>query len=250
MKQITLTMTGNSCDFTTVYPNPIILDPHKKYEAALLSLETYNSIPNITDKNNTFLYSVDNGLSWKSITLEKDAYELNQINSEIQRQMVNNDDYDKTNDSFFINISISRLSSVIEITNPSYKINFDIENSIGSILGFTKETLSVGYKKSPKIVDIVNVNSILVNVDIIQGSYVNGVNSHAIHVFSPSAGPGYKIRERPQPELIFYQVNNYQINDIRIWLTDQNKQLIDLQGERVTVTIAIREVNEFANEKT
>jgi hypothetical protein len=52
-------MSGNTCDFITSYPQPIILDQGKKYEAAFLSLETYNSIPNITDKNNKFVYSTN-----------------------------------------------------------------------------------------------------------------------------------------------------------------------------------------------
>jgi len=87
-----------------------------------------------------------------------------------------------------------------------------------------------------------NVNSILVNVDFIHGSYVNGERRQAIHSFFPNVGPGYKIRERPQPELIFYPVNSHYINHIRVWLTDQDNNLIDLQGERITIKIVIREV--------
>ena len=85
MRQFTITLSGNSCDFTRLLPHPIILDQKQDYEAAFLSLETYNSIPNITDKNNKFVYFVDNGVTWKTITLEKDAYSLRDINSEIQR---------------------------------------------------------------------------------------------------------------------------------------------------------------------
>ena len=179
-----------------------------------MSLETYNSIPNITDKNNKFVYSVDNGINWKTIVLEKDAYEIAQINAEIQRQMIINNDYDETSNSFFINISHSRLSAIIEITNPNYKINFNVENSIGTTLGFEKEVISAGYNKSSRIVDIMNVNSILVNVDFIHGSYVNGERRQAIHSFFSNVGPGYKIRERPQPELIFYSINSHYINHV------------------------------------
>ena len=240
MRQFTITLSENTCDFTTLFSHPIILDQNKEYEAAFLSLETYNSIPNITSKNNTFLYY--NGTSWKTITLEKDAYEIKEINNEIQRQMIVNNDYDKENNSFYINISHSRLSSVVEITNHNYKVNFNVENSIGPTLGFEKEILSFGYNKSPKIVDIMKINSILINTDFIHGSYVNGDRSQAIHSFFPTVGPGYKIRERPQPELIFYPVNCHYINHVRVWLTDQNNELIDLQGERITVRIAIREL--------
>lgn len=241
MSQLTLLLSGNSCDFTTLFEQPIILDQNVEYEAAFLSLDTYNSIPNITAKNNTFVYSSDNGLNWKTITLEKDAYEITQINNEIQRQMIINNDYDQINNSLYINISHSRLSAVIEISDPNYKINFDVENSIGMTLGFEKEILSFGYNKSSRIVDIMNINSILVNIDFIHGSYVNGHRSQAIHSFYPNVGPGYKIREIPQPELIFYPLTSHYINTVRVWITDQDKNIIDFQGERITIRIVIRQ---------
>lgn len=239
----TLTLTGNSTDFTTSFHFPIRLNPEWECEAAFLSLETYNSIPNITQTNNSFRYSTDSGQTWKIIRLPVDAYEYEQIKEEIQRQMIENNDYDQTNNSFFINFSIRRLSSLIEIKNPNYKVDFGIENSIGPTLGFGNEILSYGIHKSPNIVDINRVNSILVNVDFIEGGYVNKTLSSSIHNFSPKVGPGYKIIEKPSPELIFYRVSKYFIPDVRIWLTDQDNNLIDLQGERITVRILIRSIS-------
>ena len=52
MRSITLTLTGNTTDFTTFFQPPLKLDPKREYEASFLSLETYNSIPNITENNN------------------------------------------------------------------------------------------------------------------------------------------------------------------------------------------------------
>ena len=48
----TFIMSSNSTDFeTTNYPT-IHLDSKKQYEAALISLDTYNSIPNVIGDNN------------------------------------------------------------------------------------------------------------------------------------------------------------------------------------------------------
>ena len=45
--------------------NPIIqLDQNKKYEMALVNLETYYSFPNIDASNNIFRYSPDAGKTW------------------------------------------------------------------------------------------------------------------------------------------------------------------------------------------
>jgi len=242
MRSITLTLSGNTADFTTSFHPPIKLKPNKEYEAAFLSIETYNSIPNITECNNTFKYSSDNGNTWKIIKLPTDAYEYIQISEEIKKQMVENNDYNSSENTFYISFSICRLSSLIEIKNPSYKIDFGVENSIGPTLGFDNEVLAQGTHKSPKIVDITNVNSILINVDFIEGGYVNQNYSHAIHNFSPKVGPGYKIFEQPSPELVFYRVSKDFIPDVRVWLTDQNQNLLNFQGERITVRMLIREV--------
>ena len=79
----TFVLSRNTSDFTTCH-NSVSLDQNKNYEAALLSLDTYNSIPNITIENNIFLYLVDNGKTWKTITFHTGAYELTAINNEIK----------------------------------------------------------------------------------------------------------------------------------------------------------------------
>ena len=50
-------------DFTTKYSPPISLDDSKQHEAALLSIDLFNSIPNITNLNNVLRYSKDDGNS-------------------------------------------------------------------------------------------------------------------------------------------------------------------------------------------
>ena len=82
----TYILSGTTSQFVT-YNHQAQLDPNKKYEAALLFLDMYNSIQNIIDgKNNAFKYSVDNGSTWKIITIDTGAYELSAINNEIQRK--------------------------------------------------------------------------------------------------------------------------------------------------------------------
>jgi len=232
MRSTTLTLSGDTTDFTISFQPPLKLDPKKEYEAAFLSLETYNAIPNITEKNNIFRYSIDTGNTWKIIKLPPDAYDYIHIVDEIQRQMVENNDFksdpEELKNTFYINFSICRLSALIEITNPTYMIDFGIENSLGPTLGFTHEVLSIGVWKSPKIFDITDINSILINVDFIEGGYVNKTYSPAIHNFSPKVDPGMKIFEQANPELIFYKVSKDFIPDVRVWLTDQNNNVINL----------------------
>jgi len=238
-------LSGNTSDFVTWHES-VMLDPNKEYEAALLSLDTYNSITNITaNKNNVLKYSTDDGITWKTITLNTGAYELQAINNEIKRQIISNGD-----DESAINITanISRLTSIINIDNPRYKVDFSVDNSLGSVLGFNKVTIGHGYNESANIVNIMQVNSILVNIDIIMGSYVNGSQSPTLYSFYPNVSPGYKIVERPNPSLIYYPLSRHDISRMRVWLTDQNGDLIDLRGEVITMRIHVREINPVLKE--
>ena len=240
----TLTLSNKSTDFTTLLYPPIRLEPDRNYEAAFISLQTYNSLPNITEANNKFKYSSDKGATWTEITLPKGAYEFDEINDAIQRKMKTNDHYDKIKDAHYIDIDYYKptFKTILSISNENYMVDFGIENSIGSTLGFTNEKLSHGVHNSPSIIDIEKVNSILVHCGIVLGSYVNGRGSNVIHTFSPRVGPGYKVIELASPELIYLPlVQRQEIESVRLRLTDQDNNLIDLMEEKVTVTIAIRE---------
>ena len=242
---VSFILSGNTSDFVTCH-NSVMLDPTKEYEAALLSLDTYNSIPNVTkNKNNVLKYSTDDGATWKTIALDTGAYELQAINSEIKRQIIVNGD-----DESAINISanISKLTSIVNIEKSRYKIDFGVSHSIGPVLGFKKVIIGHGYNESPNIVNIMQVNSILVNLDIIMGSYVNGLQSPTLYSFYPNVSPGYKIVERPNPSLIYYPLSRHDVSRMRVWLTDQNGNSIDLRGETLTVRIHVRESNSILNE--
>src|SRR5271156_479086 len=245
---VSLILSGNSSDFTTVF-NSIVLQPPYEYEAALLSIETYNSIPNIIEgKNNLFKYF--NGQDWKVISLQTGAYELDAINNEIKRQMRINGD---NADIITISAEISTLRSIINILSAAqaagaagaavaqaeYKVAFEA-GTIASLLGFSDGVLNPGYNLSQNIVDIMPINTILVNLDIIQGSYVNGQASPAIYAFYPNVSPGYKIIERPSPSLTYFLLSRHDISRIRVWLTDQDGNIVDFRGERITIRIHIR----------
>ena len=66
-----------------------------------------------------------------------------------------------------------------------------------SVLGFNNAVYSSYYQESENPVNILSINSILVNVDIISGSYLNGVRNPTIYSFFPNVAPGYKIIETP-----------------------------------------------------
>jgi len=133
-------LSGNISDLITCHDS-VILVPNTNCEAALLSLDTYNSILNIAvGKNNIFTYSTDAGITWK-----------NAINNEIKREILANGD-----DGSALNISanISRLTSIVTIEHPNYIVECRVANSTGSLFGFDEKVIGHGYNESTNIVNI------------------------------------------------------------------------------------------------
>ena len=60
------------------------------------------------------------------------------------------------------------------IINNNWEVVFRRYNSIDSLLGFDSKLYTSGFNESENMVNILTINSILVNIDIISGSYVNG----------------------------------------------------------------------------
>ena len=86
--------------------------------------------------------------------------------------MRKNDHYEKANDKNNIEISANTntLKSEMFLKN-NYEVNFRKDKSINSLLGFHSNLDTSGFHESVNMVNILTINSILVNIDIISGSY-------------------------------------------------------------------------------
>ena len=77
------------------------------------------------------------------------------------------------------------------ILKNNYNVDFRQDNSINSLLGFHSKRYTSGFHESENMVDILTINIILVNIDIISGSYVNGTTQPTIYSFIPDVSPDY-----------------------------------------------------------
>ena len=91
------------------------------------------------------------------------------------------------------------------------------------------------------MVNILTTNSILVNIDIISGSYVNGSTQPTIYSFYPNVSSGYDIIENPQ-NLLYLPITSDTVHSIAIWLTDQNGNEINLRGENLSMPFHLRDI--------
>ena len=234
-------ISNDKSNFNTRFNPKLELDRDKVYEIALVNLETYYSFPNIDETNNLLVYSPDNGNSWVKIKIPEGSYEIDDINNTIKHEMKKRGHYDSINEDYYINISANSytLKSIL-ILEKDYQVDFNHQNSISKVLGFTGVKYTEGFHESENVVNILRINSILVNIDIISSSYVNGTTKSTIYSFFPKVSPGYKIIESPV-NLVYLPITLDTIDSLNVTITDQNYHLLNLRNEKITIRFHIRE---------
>ncbi len=260
-----LIITGEGSRLSTRFNPPLELDVkhHAGYEMALLRLETYYSFPNLDASNNRFRVSVNRGRTWIDVIIPMGCYDISAINDYLQRKMkdagVTADDVARPpsptsgpvrcsrargkKDEKYISFAANpnTLKCVLELKHEDAQIDFSTQSSIRSVLGFTGDIYKDGPKRveSESIVNILSVNSILVNCDVIDSSRVNGSPAPVLYSFFPDVSPGDKIVSEPR-HLIYSPLTLDVITCMQCWLTDQSHRLINLRGEQLTLTLHIR----------
>jgi hypothetical protein len=226
-----LILSGNTSEFTIRNEAPIKLDRESTYEVALVNLETYYSFPNIDETNNLFKFSIGDGNHWFGFSIPEGSFEIDDFNKQIERVMKRQTYYHVARNSPPITLPAnpSTLKSIMEIAL-RHKVDFTPSNSLRSVLGFKAKVYNAGYNESENIVNILTVNNICVEVDIINGSYVNGRLSPIIYSFFSNVSPGYKIIENPV-NLVFLPLNTHTIDKVTVRLTDQDGKLLNLRCE-------------------
>jgi len=189
-----IVVSDNSTKMKTTFYPPIELDKTRKYEMALVNLETYYSFPNIDSSNNIFRYSPGSSQQrqFVDIRIPEGSYDLIDIAETIKISMKRNGHNGES-----IEITANTLKNVMEISN-DFIVDFRLQRSIASVLGFAERAYKESLHESQNVVNILSINSILVNVDVIGGSYVNGKTQNTIYSFFPNVSPGYKFVESPR----------------------------------------------------
>lgn len=247
-----LVITGKGSSVHTRYNPPLEFytqqnrdDNDAGYEISLLRLETYYSFPNIDASNNSFRVSLDNGVKWIPIQIPIGCYDIVSINSFLQRELAKAEKAAvggkvKKEKHVALEANANTLKCVLDVLDTRTIVDFNVENSLRSVLGFTGDTYKGPERfESESIVNILNVNTILVHCDVIGSSRINGAAAPVIYNFFPDVSPGEKIVSQPK-HLIYMPLTMSVIPSMTCWLTDQDHRRIDLRGEELTLTFHIR----------
>lgn len=223
--------------FTYNFYPPIELDS-LDYEIALMDIETYYSIPNIDAKNNQFSYFNSHSRARQTITVDTGTYDIPNLNIDLNQQLPI---LDRNKITFAIVPSTLHCSMTLQ---PAYWVDFSYANTFNKLLGFDakmyeNQSNTKRIYVSENLVDIMPINSVYVNCDLINNSYVNGKHSTAIYSFFPNVAPGAKIVEKAI-NLVFLPINRTIISSVTVWLSDQDGNRINFRGENISMRFYLR----------
>lgn len=225
---LTFTFTGTESTLSADFFPAVEIDDGHEWEIGMLSFESYNSIPNVNKSNNVFHFG--NNLR---IVIPVGAYEVADIADYIQMMLW------KVDKTWKIELTTNN-NTLRTLIKCNFPVDLTPSDSIGRLLGFKEAKLNANEELATfNVTDIFKVNSILMECNLVTGSYINGRPAHYIYQFYPSVSPGFKLIEEPSP-VIYLPITTNVITNITLRLVDQDGRQVDFQGERITVRLHLR----------
>ena len=217
---------------------------NKQFKKAVTFLSAYNGLFNVTNRNNKIYFKknlIDE--DFIQIRIPEGAYEIESMNFEIKRIIIDKEHYTETNYPFTIKPNFSTLGSIVEIKPQGAIFGFVFDDSIGSLLGFDETILFEEYNLSPNPVDILSFDNIFIGCDIAQGMIFKGRRSGIIHNFTMDVDPGYKYIEKFRGGVQWYMMNTKDfISSINFKLKNENDNFVSFNGQSITFRPSIKEI--------
>lgn len=202
------------------------------YEMCLKSFVTYNNIPNITDENNLFILVDTITPAQHVITIPTGTYELKDLIKRLEDEPA------------FLEsgttMKLNKNTFQVEIKS-DFHIDFNTEGTMGRTLGFSENIFAPLLTHSSDLpVQIFTVNTIKVKCNLIKCNVDNlKQNDNTLHEFPLNGEGGEKIIERPIT-LCYYPVNTDNIYQIKLTVVDQDNNVIDFRGEKISIVLGFR----------
>ena len=217
----------------------------KQFKIAVTFLSAYNGIFNVTNSNKKFYFtkSITDDDHYIMITIPPGAYEIESLNDEIKRIIIDDEHFTSENYPFKIRPNFSTLGSIIEISNEESAISFRPDDSIGSLLGFNKRTIFEEYNLSDNPVDIISFDIIFIECDIAQGMVFRGKRSGIIFNFVMDVDTGYRYIHKFHGGVKWYMLETKDfLSSINFKLKNENGELVSFKGQSVSFRLSIKEI--------
>ena len=218
---------------------------NKQFKIAVTFLTAYNGIFNVTNENNKFYVtkSITDNNHYIMITIPPGSYEIESLNDEIKRIIINDEYFTEDTYPFIIKPNFSTLGSIIEISKEESAISFKASASIGSLLGFNKRSIYEEYNLSDNPVDILSFDNIFIETNIAQGMIFKGKRSGIIFNFTMDVNPGDKYIHKFQCGVQWYMMESKDIiSSICFKLKNENSNLVSFNGQNVNFRLSIKKL--------
>ena len=153
---------------------------NKQFKIAINFLTRHSGIFNVTDRN-IKSYSTEsiNDDDFNKAAIPPGGYEVESLNNEIKRIMIEEGYYTEGKCQFLIVPIFSTLGSFIKFKSNLFccQINFVHDDSIRDLLGFDAVTFYEEYSLSPNPVDILYFDIMFLKCIVAQGLIVRGKRS-------------------------------------------------------------------------
>ena len=142
-RQNLIVMTGKGSKIRIVFNPPLEYNSSSVgYEMSLLRLETYFSFPNITEnKNNAVNITIDGKLY--EIKIPTGCYDIDSINTVLHKQLFLKGGQRKIEEErVLLSANNNTLKCVLEIKDEKRVVDFDIDHSLRTVLGFEAKSIA------------------------------------------------------------------------------------------------------------
>lgn len=233
------TLHGRTSSLSIDFDNPIYLDSDAEYGLAVLGFYSFNSIPNIEEKNGDNKFYCQSGSLGRPtvITFPTGSYEIKNVEEHVQKCL------EQQSAEGSISIKANKSTLQCEIYSDTYLVDFASPGSIGRFLGFSERLLDKGQLHVSDLpINILNVRTIHIDCNITAGAYYVNRPSHTIYEFAVGVDPGYAIDETPK-NLLYLPVTKREISNITLNILDQNFQPVNFRGEEIIVRLEVKRLS-------
>jgi len=250
----TFSLRGTSSVLSTDFYPPLELEPSSEYALTLLSLHTYNTIPNIEEGINNGFYFGDKKFDTESekhkdfIGIPTGVFELTDIEVYLQKELqrrgyIPSGIVEKWQYDSYLSIKPNNNTLKCEVKSV-FRINFTPTNSLASVLGFSKRSLLQNEQHMSDIpVNIIKVLTVRIECSIVSGSYYNNKPSHTLYEFAPSSSPGHSINIEPRNLVYLPLIRQRTISNITLKLINQDGELVNFQGEPIVIRLELKKLS-------
>ena len=216
----------------------------KQFKTAVTFLSAYNGSFNVTNSKKKFYFKKSfNEEDFIQITIPSGAYELESLNDEFKRNLIDKCHYTEAENPFTIKPNFSTLGSVIEINPKGAIIGFVFDDSTRNLLGFRETMLLIKNNLSDNPVDVLSFDKNFLECEIARGMLFRGNRSNIIHNWTMTVDPGYKYVENFSGGFTWFMMETKDVvPSISLNLKNEDNELVPFNGQSVTFKLSINEI--------